>query len=194
MTRVPDAVTGERSGAVRLVRNGHKQQRFEPYQSRLFGFALAISGDRDAASDLVHDCIVRAMTARNVPVDETAYRAWLFTILRNLWRDQLRASSRGPSVELDDVAEVDFSLQPIEQVVVNAMAVRQAFDQLEPDHRDILAVVDIGGFSYGEAARILSIPQGTVMSRVSRARSALAGHLRDDHVVEWRQSARRQRS
>jgi len=191
---MPGGVTGGRSGAVRLVRNGHKQQRFEPYQGRLFGFALAISGDRDVASDLVHDCIVRVMTARNVPADEAAYRAWLFTILRNLWRDQLRASHRGPSVELDNVAEVDFSPQPMEQVVVNAVAVRQAFDQLEPDHRDVLAVVDIGGFTYGEAARILSIPQGTVMSRVSRARAALAGHLRDDQVVEWRQSTRRQRT
>ena len=177
------------------MRNGHKQQRFEPYQGRLFGFALAISGDREAASDLVHDCIVRAMTARNVPVDEAAYRAWLFTIVRNLWRDHVRASSRGGQpVELDNAAEIDFSPQPMEQVVVNAVAVRQAFGQLEPDHRDILAVVDIGGFTYGEAARILSIPQGTVMSRVSRARAALASHLRDDQVVEWRQSTRRQRT
>ncbi len=86
------------------MRNGHKQQRFEPYQGRLFGFALAISGDREAASDLVHDCIVRAMTARNVPADEAAYRAWLFTIVRNLWRDHVRASSRGGQpVELDNV-------------------------------------------------------------------------------------------
>ncbi len=176
------------------VRNGYKQQRFETYQGRLYGFALAISGDRETASDLVHDCIVRAMTARNVPADEAAYRAWLFTILRNLWRDHLRASSRGASIDLDNVAEVDFSLQPVEQVIVNAMAVRQALDQLEPDHRDILAVVDIGGFSYGEAARILSIPEGTVMSRVSRARAALATLLRDDQVLQWRQTARRQRT
>jgi RNA polymerase sigma-70 factor (ECF subfamily) len=72
-----------------------------------------------------------------------------------------------------------------EQIVTNAIAVHQAFAHLPPDHRDILAVVDIGGFSYMEASEILSIPQGTVMSRVSRARAALRELLRDDRVVQF---------
>ncbi len=176
------------------MRNGRKQMRFEAYQGRLYGFALAVSRNREIASDLLHDCIVKVMTARNVPEDENAYRAWLFTILRNLWRDHLRAQRRGEPVELETVAEMDFSPRPIEQVVVNAVAVHQAFDHLHPDHRDILAIVDIGGFSYGEAARILSIAEGTVMSRISRARATLARLLRDDQVIEMRHQARRQKT
>jgi RNA polymerase sigma-70 factor (ECF subfamily) len=176
------------------VRNGQGRQRFEAYQGRLYGFALAISRDREVAAELLQDCIVRAMSARRVPEDENAYRAWLFTILRNLWRDHRRASCREEPLELEDVAEMDLTLQPVEQIVVNAVAVHQAFDRLASDHRDILAVVDVGGFSYGEAARILGIPEGTVMSRVSRARAALAALLRDDHVLQLQHQTRRGRT
>lgn len=69
--------------------------------------------------------------------------------------------------------------------MVNRLAVRQAFMQLGKDHRDVLALVDIGGFSYDETAMMLSIPRGTVMSRVSRARAALMRGLSDDKVVPF---------
>ena len=154
--------------------------RFAPYQQRLYGFAVAMTGDRDRARDLLHDCVVRAAAARDRPVDEPAFRAWLFTIMRNLWIDQLRAEERRSRMTqtLSDV----MALMPVslESVVTEGFAVRQAFELLSHDHREVLALVDISGFSYQEAADLLGVPRGTVMSRISRARQALAGLLADD--------------
>ena len=65
------------------------------------------------------------------------------------------------------------------------LAVRQAFMQLRKDHRDVLALVDIGGFTYEETGMLLSIPKGTVMSRVARARAALACTLSDTPVIAF---------
>lgn len=62
-------------------------------------------------------------------------------------------------------------------VVVNQLAVRQAFDELRAPHREILALIDIAGFGYAELADILGVPKGTVMSRVSRARQELCRRL-----------------
>ena len=155
------------------------EERLAPHQDRLFGYAVAISRDRETARDLLHDCIARAMTAKDTPAGEPAFRAWLFTIMRNLWVDQVRAARRRLSFT-ETLAETPAMPLALEGVVVEAFAVRQAFGLLSPDHREILALVDISGFSYEEVAGILAVPRGTVMSRVSRARQALARLLSDD--------------
>ena len=153
-------------------------------QSRrqLFGYACALCADTASAEDLYQDTMVRAMSAASVPDDPTAYRVWLFRILRNLWIDRLRAAGRLPDV--DDGTEVDQmpSGQGGDQVV-NALAVRQAFGRLSKAHRDILALVDICGFSYADAAQMLDTPTGTIMSRISRARAALAARMDEDRTV-----------
>lgn len=158
------------------------EERFEKYQTRLYSYAVAMTGDRDGARDLLHDCVARAVAARSQPADEPAFRAWLFKIMRHLWIDQVRAMRRRSSI-----AEVlsDATFDPpvaLESVVVNAFAVRQAFELLSSEHREVLALVDIAGFSYEDTANMLGIPRGTVMSRVSRARQALA-RLLSDHEV-----------
>ena len=160
------------------------EKRFAPYHSRLFGYAVALSRDRDLAADLLHECVLRAMAARQAPESEPAFRAWLFTILRNLWIDHLRSGRRRADIEEALLVEGAVTPVSLESVVVNAFAVRQAFALLSLDHRDILALVDISGFSYDEAAAILSVPRGTVMSRVSRARQALARLLSDSVVTQ----------
>jgi RNA polymerase sigma-70 factor (ECF subfamily) len=163
-----------------IVRS-HFERRFQPYHDRLFGYAVALTRDRDRAADLLHECVVRAMAARENPESEAAFRSWLFTILRNIWIDQTRTSRRRAEFEVQHPDEL---AQPVslESVVVNAFAVRQAFERLTQDHREVLALVDISGFSYEETGSILSIPKGTVMSRVSRARRALASLLSDSNV------------
>ena len=158
--------------------------RFTSYQKRLFGYALALCRDRELASEIVQDCVVRAMTASRVPCDEPAYRAWLFTIVRNLWRDHLRKKPSRADIETSDTGDLGMAPFAHEETVINVIAVRQALEQLPIQHRDILALVDIAGFGYAEAAAILGIPEGTAMSRISRARSALAARLRDAVVVQ----------
>ncbi len=97
----------------------------------------------------------------------------------------MRAERRRDRAHHEIAAEEAHSAATFPELnIVNRMAVRQAFDQLGKDHRDVLALVDIGGFAYQEAADILGVPRGTVMSRVSRARLALARTLADTNVVE----------
>lgn len=155
---------------------------------RLFGYACALSPDIASAEDLYQDAVLRAMSARKVPKDPAAFRVWLFRLLRNLWIDRLRASGRLPDLTQEDMLDAASEQVP-EDTVVNRLAVRQAFMTLSKPHRDVLALVDIAGFSYAEAAEILDTPSGTIMSRVSRARSTLAKRLsEDDKVVALPQS------
>lgn len=165
---------------------------FGQCQRSLFGYAYALTRDADLAADLLQDCVVRAMSTRCPPRDARAVRSWLFTILRNLWIDELRAERRRDRAHKEIAVEEDCSAATFPKInVVNRLAVRQAFGQLGKDHRDVLALVDVGGFSYQEAAEILGVPRGTVMSRVSRARLALARILADTNMVDLDQETHR---
>lgn len=160
-------------------------------KQNLYGYALALTRDSELAADLLQDSVVRAMSSRRIPNDERAFRTWLFTILRNRWIDQVRAGQRRSEVHADlEHADGEGPVTVSEDSVVNRILVRQAFFKLSKDHRDVLAVVDIGGFSYEEASAILNVPRGTVMSRVSRARAALSRLVGDLQVVPFPSSRR----
>jgi len=122
---------------------------------------------------------VRALSARKVPKDEAAYRAWLFKILRNTFIDGVRRK-RGDLESLDETYVVEHEqFANLETALINELTVRNALRSLPGKHRDVLALVDVGGFTYAEAADILEIPVGTVMSRVSRARGKLLTIIAD---------------
>jgi RNA polymerase sigma-70 factor (ECF subfamily) len=149
------------------------QQRIEGYLARLFGYALSLTGVRDQARDLVQDCALRALSATHVPYDEAAYRAWLFGILRNLFIDQRRRAGRFVE-EPVEAASIDGSeAWRGDESMVSTLTVKMCMPKLSSDHREIISLIDIAGFSYAEAAVLLDLPVGTVMSRVSRARQAL---------------------
>lgn len=161
-------------------------EKLRPISRRLYGYARALTRDNDRADDLYQDTIVKAVSAgRAAPAAERLFRAWMFSIMRNHWIDRLRTERRQPEIDsLSDEAVVEsFMPGSLESVLVNQLAVRLAFERLSFQHRDILSLVDIGGFSYEEAAEMLKIPKGTVMSRVSRARQALCHLLADDTVI-----------
>lgn len=149
---------------------------------KLFGYACALCRDTSTAEDLYQDTLLRAMGAQSAPQDSVAFRVWMFRIMRNLWIDRLRAAGRLP--EFDDATEIeDITAHSGKDIVVNALAVRQAFQRLSKEHRDILALVDICGFSYADASEMLDVPTGTIMSRISRARAALAKQMQDEVQV-----------
>lgn len=159
---------------------GGDRHRLESYLERLYGYAFSLTYDAHKAEDLVHDTAVKALSARNVPRDEAAYRAWLFTILRNTMIDGSRKSTRRDR----ELPETDFDLedgfsQGSETEEVNALTVRIAFGRLSVNHREVLAAIDIVGLSYEEASRAFEVPVGTIMSRISRARSALYKQVED---------------
>ena len=135
---------------------------------RLVAFARTMVG-KDDARDLVQEAAARALAARNVPTDAPAYRAWVFRIVRNAALDELRA--RAPRKYEPPDAPVD--LWRFDDACIAKITVEQGLAAIAPVHREIIALIDIAGFSYAEAADMLGIPVGTVMSRIARARAAL---------------------
>lgn len=151
-----------------------RPHRLEAYLKRLYGYAFSLSHDPEMAEELVHDAVVKALGAANVPDDDPAYRAWLFRILRNAFID----STRRPVHAEDRISRLELDADPgwqygSETQEVNALAVRIAFAELSLAHREIIGAIDIAGLTYAEAAVLMDVPRGTVMSRISRARSAL---------------------
>ncbi len=162
-----------------------KRQRIEAYLDRLFGYAFSLTKDRDSAQDLVQTCVLKSLSAERIPVDEPAYRAWLFKILRNTFRDDIRRQRSGTLAfeELDESYDgnrnnsADLGVSSVDQTLINTLAVRKGLMQMSLEHREVLVVIDLAGFSYKEAACLLQVPVGTVMSRLSRARKALLQEL-----------------
>lgn len=141
-------------------------------------FARSIIGDTDRARDLVQEAAARALSARNVPVDAPAYRAWAFRIVRNAAIDLIRANAPqkyGAPEEAADLWRFDDSC-------IAKITVEQGMAAIAPPHREIIALIDIAGFSYAETAEILGVPVGTVMSRIARARSALLQAIESNSV------------
>lgn len=144
---------------------------------RLYAFARTMLGDQDAARDLVQEAATRALAASRVPSDPPAYRAWLFRIVRNAALDELRRR-RQPVPE--DFSGTD--LWGFDDARIAKITVEQGLAVLAPTHREIISLIDIAGFSYGEAADLLQVPVGTIMSRIARARGALLAAIEASSV------------
>ena len=144
---------------------------------RLFAFARTMLGDADTARDLVQEAAARALAARRVPDDEPAYHAWMFRIVRNAALDELRRLRQPP---IEDHAQID--LWRYDDVRIAKITVEQGLAVVAPTHREIIALIDMAGFSYGEAADLLQVPVGTVMSRIARARGALLAAIEASRV------------
>jgi RNA polymerase sigma-70 factor, ECF subfamily len=136
---------------------------------RLVAFARTMVGSPDDARDLVQEAAARALAARNVPTDAPAYRAWVFRIVRNAALDELRA--RAPRKY--ELPEAPVDLWRFDDACIAKITVEQGLAAIAPVHREIIALIDIAGFSYAECADMLGVPVGTVMSRIARARAAL---------------------
>jgi RNA polymerase sigma-70 factor, ECF subfamily len=136
-------------------------------------YARALCHDRELADDLVQDCLERAMRKRSLFRPQGPVRPWLFRILLNLYRNDLRRIRRqGVHVPVD--ADGDYGTTPGSQLPrLELLKVSQALNELPMEQREALLLVALEGMSYEEASAILEVPAGTVMSRISRARQAL---------------------
>lgn len=135
-------------------------------------FARALLRDAEAADDLVQDCLLRALSRWHLLRSEEELRAWLFAMLRNLHIDALRARARrGTAVALDLAPEPAAAGTP--EAALQFTQVMAALNRLPLEQREVLLLVGVEDFSYEATARILGIPRGTVMSRLSRGRAAL---------------------
>jgi RNA polymerase sigma-70 factor (ECF subfamily) len=142
----------------------------------LRAFAISLSGNVDRADDLVQETLLRALANIDSFQPGTNMSAWLFTILRNLFRSEYRKRRR--EVEDGDGSYAEtLKSQPEQSSRVEFEEFRTALAKLPPDQREALILVGASGFSYEEAAEICGCAVGTIKSRVNRARSRLADLL-----------------
>lgn len=160
---------------------GGVRERLPDYLGRLYGYALSLTAAEDAARDLVQEASARALAARRVPTDEAAFRAWLFTIIRNLAIDGARSRKHESGAPAPEGEVWGFDDRRIE-----VLTVRQAMRRLSDEAREVIALVDVAGFTYREASQVLGVPIGTVMSRLSRARKALLSAIESSTVTPIR--------
>jgi RNA polymerase sigma-70 factor (ECF subfamily) len=176
--------------ATRIAAEARDRVRFEEealaLSDQVYRVARHLAGSRDEADDLVQETYARAFRSWRSYQPGTNLRAWLLRILTNLNIDRGRRSQRAPQMQpleandyflYDKLSESDGGRSDEERVVerLSQDDVVSALSAVPHDIRDV--IVDIGDFSYQDAAQILDIPLGTVMSRLHRGRRILKGGL-----------------
>jgi RNA polymerase sigma-70 factor, ECF subfamily len=185
----------------RLAQEARARVRFEEealeLSDQVYRVARRMVGSREEAEDLVQQTYERAFRAWRQFTPGTNLRAWLLRILTNLNIDRGRRQQRSPQTTSLDTEAGDYFLynklesqvpdeNPDEERVLERLSqdsVVEALAEVPHDFRDVIVLVDIGEFSYADAAQILDIPIGTVMSRLHRGRRILKKNLADSTVA-----------
>jgi RNA polymerase sigma-70 factor (ECF subfamily) len=188
------------SPARQLATDARDRVRFEEealsLSDQVYGVARRLVGSREEAEDLVQETYARAFRSWRSFQPGTNLRAWLFRILTNLNIDRGRKVQRTP--DMQPLEESDYFLYnkleesttggtPDERRVVDRLSQNDAVTALADlphDFRDVVLLVDLADFTYSDAAQILDIPIGTVMSRLHRGRRMLKRTLADSAVEE----------
>ena len=156
-----------RLGRTKRLRNEVCAQR-----ERLYRLAWSWCHDQHLAEDLVQETLARGLSKLDSLRDESRLAVWLTRIMANLFRDQFRRQREETGTEIEPVEEEETPERAADRSQL-VQRTREAIAALNDDQRQIVTLVDIAGFSYADTARILDVPVGTVMSRLSRARGKL---------------------
>jgi RNA polymerase sigma-70 factor (ECF subfamily) len=188
-----------RPDATRIAADARDRIRFEEealgLSDQVYRVARHLAGSREEAEDLVQETYARAFRSWRSYQPGTNLRAWLLRILTNLNIDRGRRAQRTPPMQgleandyflYDRLSESDGGLTDEERVVerLSQDDIVSALSAVPHDFRDVIVLVDIGDFSYQDAAQILDIPIGTVMSRLHRGRRILKRELAESVVEE----------
>ncbi len=138
----------------------------------LRAFAISLCGSRDKADDLVQETLTKAWAKQDSFQQDTHFRAWMFTILRNQYYSQHRKSRREVA-DNDGALSERLAVHPEQQGFVDLAEMSEALKLLSDEQREALVLVTAEGLSYEEAAEICGCAVGTVKSRVNRARTRL---------------------
>ena len=145
---------------------------------RLKRFCLALTGRDHDADDLLQATAERLLT-RPMPSDADPSK-WAFRVCKNIWIDEIRSRKVRQATPIDEAPETaPFDGERAAVAQLSLGQVCEALDNLPDEQRIAVSLVSIEGYSYKEAAEIMNAPIGTVMSRLSRARSALASQFDD---------------
>jgi RNA polymerase sigma-70 factor (ECF subfamily) len=182
----------------RIAEEARDRVRFEEevleLSDQVYRVARRLVPTREEAEDLVQDTYARAFRSWRSYTPGTNLRAWLMRILTNLNIDRGRREQRSPDMRpmeegdyflynrLEEASGGDGEERIVERLSQDGVV--QALSAVPHDFRDVIVLVDIGDFSYAEAAQILDIPIGTVMSRLHRGRRILKSELADVAVTE----------
>lgn len=139
-------------------------------------FAISLTRNATSADDLVQDTIVKAWTNIEKFTIGTDLRAWLFTILRNTFFSDRRKVKREVP-DPDGIHAASLTVKPDHDSRLAFAEFLRAFDQLSPEHREVLILVGANGYSYEDAASMMGVATGTVKSRANRARARLCDLL-----------------
>jgi RNA polymerase sigma-70 factor (ECF subfamily) len=169
---------GTTAGSDASARLGHTVTE---HLDALYSYALVISRDPTEAEDLVQETCARAIRAIGSLRENSNVKSWLFTILRNIWLNQLRQQRATPKlIELDvDESTADIAVEKSEDPLASYISmmereqVRWAIQQLPVQFREVIVLREYEDLSYEEIATLLKVPAGTVMSRLARARYKL---------------------
>jgi RNA polymerase sigma-70 factor (ECF subfamily) len=183
----------------RLATEARDRVRFEEealeLSDQVYRVARRMVGSREEAEDLMQETYARAFRSWRSYTPGTNLRAWLLRILTNLNIDRGRRQQRAPQMQAleandyflyDRLAEGDDGISDEDRVVerLSQDDIVSALSSVPHDFRDVIVLVDIGDFSYQDAAQILDIPIGTVMSRLHRGRRILKRELAESATVE----------
>ena len=133
-------------------------------------YAIGLTGNPQQSDDLVQEALERAWNRRRSFDPTRPMRPWLLTIVHNLHANQVRYHARRPTLNLDVMPEL---AAPSEAAAMELLEVLRAMSSLKTAQREVLMLVGVEQLSYQEAAEVLSVPVGTVMSRLARARQQL---------------------
>ncbi len=147
-------------------------REIEDHIPALRKYARALTRNKDLADDLVQDCLERAIRKRHLWRATGTLKGWLFRILLNIFRNDRKRLQLRQTWPLEDL-QVEPSVPAPQPARLALAEISLAMDRLPDDQREALLLVVLEGFSYDEAAKALGIPAGTLMSRLSRARSKL---------------------
>jgi RNA polymerase sigma-70 factor (ECF subfamily) len=184
--------------ARRIAEDARDRVRFEEevleLSDQVYRVARRLVPTREEAEDLVQDTYARAFRSWRSYTPGTNLRAWLFRILTNLNIDRGRKQQRTPDQQpmeegdyylynrLEESGAGDDERRVVERLSQDSIV--DALASVPHNYRDVVVLVDIGDFSYADAAQILDVPIGTVMSRLHRGRRILKQSLADEAVTE----------
>jgi RNA polymerase sigma-70 factor (ECF subfamily) len=142
-------------------------------------YARALTHNTDLADDLVQDCLERALRKHALWRPTGPLRAWLFRMLLNIYRNDLRHRRRAPETASLSSIVVEPQVQSASPSRLAFAETARAMQLLPAEQREALLLIAVEGMSYADAAKVLEVPIGTLMSRLGRARSALRSMTED---------------
>jgi len=161
------------------------EELIEAYQKKIFNFAYRMIGNYDDAADLAQEALIRIFKSIGGFKEQSSFSTWIYRITTNVCLDEIRKRKNKKEYSLDEEVQVDdgqlkrqvMSEDPGPDDIVEREELRSivinAIDKLPKEQRIVITLRDIQGLSYDEIAQVLDCPDGTVKSRISRARQAL---------------------